>query len=352
MIDTRFETVIEDTDGLLSVVDVDAIGDLETLLMFLFARPVMVTEVWDDEGLTPSLDVILHGNDEAIGTVYDYPLSILDLARSCAETIVDLGPYTRGGDAMDAADVSVMNDGDLINALQRALGQVRLSNMLEEASDPMMLPPGDEPSEPYTVARGVCPSCGSDEVVHLVIGMPSGPDAGSDDPDWVNWVGCVHPGFDRECNSCGATWSARTENPSGPVRLLSQAGASFALLPAPNLVHFDHQRTHLVDIELLTPDRLVRYLGRPLSTDTIARLAETWMQAAHDERPEQSVATVQDEEAGLAVVVNHSTSFAVTMEFLVIADLDGDVPDQDGVEFDVARSGLIDAAHELESWLV
>lgn len=69
MTDTRFETVFEDTDDLLGGVDVDEIGDVETLLMFLFARPVVVEEVWDDEGVTPSLEVIIQGNDEAIGSV-------------------------------------------------------------------------------------------------------------------------------------------------------------------------------------------------------------------------------------------------------------------------------------------
>lgn len=219
------------------------------------------------------------------------------------------------------------------------------------ASSRMMLPPVDGAHEPYDVPRGTCPSCGSGEVVHLIIGMPSGPDAGSGDPDWVRWVGCMHPGFERECSSCGATWNRRTADALNPIRLLSEAGASFALLPAPSLANFDYPYTHLVDIELLTPDRLVRYLVRPLSRDALARLAEAWMQAAHDEHPEQTVPTVQDDAAGLAVVVNQSTPFAVTLEILVEANLGGDVPDQDGVSFDVARSGLIDAAHAIEGWL-
>lgn len=54
--------------------------------------------------------------------------------------------------------------------------------------------------------RGTCPVCGSGEVRHLVIGMPAGPDLMDDDPEWVVWVGCVHPGHDRECDACGAVW--------------------------------------------------------------------------------------------------------------------------------------------------
>lgn len=62
-----------------------------------------------------------------------------------------------------------------------------------------------EPDEPRAPERGTCPRCGSGEVVHLVIGMP-GPSGDVGGPEWVRWVGCVHPGHDRECRSCGATW--------------------------------------------------------------------------------------------------------------------------------------------------
>ena len=132
MTDIRFETVFEDTDDLLGGVDVDEIGDVETLLMFLFARPVVVEEVWDDEGVAPSLEVIMQGNDEAIGSVCAFPLSIIELARSCAETVDELGPYTRDGFAAEETpDVSAMSDGALITALQQALGKVRLFSMLD-----------------------------------------------------------------------------------------------------------------------------------------------------------------------------------------------------------------------------
>jgi hypothetical protein len=75
----------------------------------------------------------------------------------------------------------------------------------------MMLPPDgldDLEFEPYAAPRGVCHDCGSDEVRHLIIGLPAGPEAMSGTPDWVSWVGCVHPGHDRECSQCGLTWTA------------------------------------------------------------------------------------------------------------------------------------------------
>ncbi len=72
----------------------------------------------------------------------------------------------------------------------------------------LTLPPDDLEPEPDDVPRGICPTCGSGDITHLVIGMPLGPDVMQRDPDWVHWVGCVHPGYDRECGSCGATWSS------------------------------------------------------------------------------------------------------------------------------------------------
>lgn len=74
----------------------------------------------------------------------------------------------------------------------------------------MLLPPDQlaaDESEPYDVPRGTCPRCGSNDVRHLIIGLPAGPEPMSGTPEWVDWVGCVHPGHDRECDHCGLVWS-------------------------------------------------------------------------------------------------------------------------------------------------
>ena len=26
-------------------------------------------------------------------------------------------------------------------------------------------------------------------------------------PAWVEWVGCLHPGYNRQCRRCGSTWT-------------------------------------------------------------------------------------------------------------------------------------------------
>lgn len=229
--------------------------------------------------------------------------------------------------------------------------------------------------------RGSCPSCGSAEIVHLVFGLPSDPGSA---PSWVRFGGCVISGVpdDRLCEACGHSWVAPTspgdpgeaaaaDRPrsrprrrrplprpqprrpptspprSGP-RLLSADGANFALIKVPSLAA--EGDLPLADIELLTPDRLVRYLARPMSRTFLTRLADSWLAAAADPRPEASVPTVEDAEAGLAVLICDSTDLTVIIEVLVTTAPEDDLPEHDGVSFEVPRASLITAAHDLEEW--
>lgn len=130
--DTRFTKVFDSPDDLLRVVDIDEIGDVETLLMFLFDRPIGINEVWNGEALAASLQVVLPGSAEAIGSVYDFPMSIIELTRACAHMVDDLGPNSRAGfTRKESVDVSATGDTELITALQQALGKVRLFNMTD-----------------------------------------------------------------------------------------------------------------------------------------------------------------------------------------------------------------------------
>jgi hypothetical protein len=132
VIDTRFTTVFDDPDDLLRVVDIDEIGDIETLLMFLFDRPIGIDEVWNGEAVAASLEVVLSGSADAIGSVYDFPVSIIELTHACAHMVDDLGPYSRDGfTEEESADVSAIGDTELITALQQALGKVRLFKMTD-----------------------------------------------------------------------------------------------------------------------------------------------------------------------------------------------------------------------------
>lgn len=197
--------------------------------------------------------------------------------------------------------------------------------------------------------RGTCPICASDDVTHLVSGITDPLTAG--DPDWVRYVGLLGPDHDRACGSCGATWNRRQRTPAHPIRLLSSDGAALVLLPVLGPDRVDIPDVHSVDIELLSPTRLVRYLGRRLSRQSLLDLSAAWMQAALDVHPELTVPTVQDGGAGLAVHIIESTPFTVTIDVLVVIDPDDEIADYDGIAFEIQRSVLIDATHAVSGWL-
>jgi hypothetical protein len=131
--DSRFTTVCEDLEELLDIVDVDDIDDLDTLIMVLLGRPVIVAEGWDDEQDVDALDVRVLGGEVSAGVLETFPLSVVELARSCAELARDIGPYVPDGEPpIEGNDVLSLSDDGLTDALQRALGQVRLLNLLDD----------------------------------------------------------------------------------------------------------------------------------------------------------------------------------------------------------------------------
>jgi hypothetical protein len=129
MADLRFTTVVGDVDELFAVLDIDDLGDVETLVMFLFGRPVSVKEVEGDDGVAVALEVILYGN-MVMGTEYAFPWSLMQLARWCTEALDDVGPYAGdGAESTEPPDVASMTDPELSDALMDALGKTRLFNV-------------------------------------------------------------------------------------------------------------------------------------------------------------------------------------------------------------------------------
>lgn len=86
----------------------------------------------------------------------------------------------------------------------------------------MMPPPERREQVDSDELRGNCPRCGSGEIVQLVIGVPSGAEVMGGGPDWLRWVGCDHPGYDRECRACDHAWLAAVDPPQYPHVSLSQ----------------------------------------------------------------------------------------------------------------------------------
>ena len=205
---------------------------------------------------------------------------------------------------------------------------------------------GDEPALPYTEPRGTCPDCGSGQVIHHLLGVAD-PRTEPADPPWIEWHGCLPPFGDRSCEECDAIWSVGDrEAPLAPMRLASE-GAAFALLPVPYL---QGDEVAEVDIELLTPDRLVRYFLRAPEAGAFLRLGETLQEIAEADRPELEVPAFHDEESGLAVLVLTSDPMSVTLEVQVVIDLDSNVREVDGIAFDALRADLIAAAHQIGAW--
>ncbi|MGC5626962.1 hypothetical protein ACPYO6_01770 [Georgenia sp. Z1344] len=136
-------------------------------------------------------------------------------------------------------------------------------------------------------------------------------------------------------------------------KLLTSAGASFSLIPVPDLTLVNSPTppdSLLVDVELVSPDRFVRYLGRRIDTTFLLELADMYLSAAEVENPEELDHNVGDEDCRLVVEVEDSSPFDVTLKISIDPDIEGDAYEFDAVMFDVTRAALITAAHEYENW--
>ncbi|MBE9404262.1 hypothetical protein IOE58_08715 [Brachybacterium sp. Marseille-Q2903] len=206
---------------------------------------------------------------------------------------------------------------------------------------------GEEPTPPYTEPRGTCPDCGSARVRHHLLGMAD-PRTDPPPPDWVDWHGCLLPFGDRSCEECDNFWRVGwLEEPHAPMRLVSADGAAFALLPVPDL---EDDGVVEVDIELLTSDRLVRYLHRAPEEGALSRLGGMLQDAAKADLPEVEVPSFQDEESELAVLVLDSDPLTVTLEILVAKEPGSEEREVDAVAFDVTRADLISASYQIWAW--
>jgi hypothetical protein len=131
MTDPRFTTPGSNLEELLSVVDVDELDDLGTLLTFLFDRPIDVEGVVDEDD-EAVVEMAVWSGDTGLGVRRWYPMTMVDLARRCAETVNDLGPYSADESFPVEAqrDVYSMGEEELLDALMDALGKVRIFKTL------------------------------------------------------------------------------------------------------------------------------------------------------------------------------------------------------------------------------
>jgi hypothetical protein len=115
---------------LLDGIQLDDVGDLETLLMILLDRPITVREVASEAGAPNALEVIVHGDPYSTGTVHEFPVSVTDLVRASAETAREMGSNAPDSGEPESTTLADMDDLELTGALQRALGRVRVYNLM------------------------------------------------------------------------------------------------------------------------------------------------------------------------------------------------------------------------------
>lgn len=136
---------------------------------------------------------------------------------------------------------------------------------------------------------------------------------------------------------------------AGEMRLASTSGAAFTLSATlepdpdkPGALDLSY------DIGLISPDRHVRYLRRH-APGLADRLVQTLWRAASALHPELDVADEADQRSGFTLALVGSDAETVTIEVTVVADPEADVPEYDGLNFEIRRADLIAASHRLQA---
>ncbi|MDQ1250340.1 MAG: hypothetical protein QG597_4719 [Actinomycetota bacterium] len=101
-----------------------------------------------------------------------------------------------------------------------------------------------------------------------------------------------------------------------------------------------------VDIGFLSPETRRHVLARLVNGDLPARLSEFLISAAAEEHPELSVPALQDDLAGLVITVESSTDSRVCLNWSLVEDLEAEVRDFDGLNFETSRAALVSASQE------
>jgi hypothetical protein len=102
-----------------------------------------------------------------------------------------------------------------------------------------------------------------------------------------------------------------------------------------------------LDVELLSPIKSDHYFARPVSDGLIDRLSALFLAAASDWHPELSVPSVSDACMGLELSVTHSDEVRVNIVLRIIEDLEADVRDFGGLDFETSRAALAQAARDV-----
>lgn len=99
-----------------------------------------------------------------------------------------------------------------------------------------------------------------------------------------------------------------------------------------------------MDIGFLSPDVRHHVLARPIDPTLPERLARFFFAVAEEYHPELSVASLQDDVAGLVVSVESSDDSRVCLDWSLVEDLEAEVPEFEGLNFETSRAALVTAS--------
>ncbi len=103
----------------------------------------------------------------------------------------------------------------------------------------------------------------------------------NENPEWVDWVGCCHPGFDRRCPDCGWTWTASTNENAGVTLQVGEKIASkgrILTVTDLDLTTLEKMRPCLIDIvaagTTITYGELIDALDLPYVPNGMGRILD------------------------------------------------------------------------------
>lgn len=148
----------------------------------------------------------------------------------------------------------------------------------------------------------------------------------------------------------GGSGQEITAEPPPPwFRLPGLGGAAVTLrsVVVPERHESGHGTRLALDVGLISPDRSVQYLARPSGDGFINSVAQFLFRAANDFHPEKSLATFTDEPSGLTIAAVASSETHVEIEVTVVEQPGDDVLEHDVLIFEVSRTVLTIAAHDI-----
>lgn len=132
------------------------------------------------------------------------------------------------------------------------------------------------------------------------------------------------------------------------LRIAGQGGAGF-FLDSVQLQGPDSTVIQGVDISILSPDRLVTYLVRPLSPSFARNLAH-FLKESSIADPGIETGPFEDRPSGLLINIKTIDEMWAEIDIRVAEDLDSDVIEFDEINFETSRASLLVAAESLHDF--